>query len=383
MTARSRTKQSNSVSTKSGATDPVSEWVRPISEDAPCGPNLEYDNEYVVLLAKLTPQTEVQYGEFVGKPEAPDWSDIERDCRRLLLRSKDITLLIYLCRCRTRLNGAVGLAQSLEGMLEVLQAYPDAVHPQLEVEGQLDPDVRANAMSNLVDPDGLMADVRDIVVASNAAFRLTIKDVERSFALPRPVDAIAPETVQQQLAELQSRGAAEIPALIRAAAAVNTIAEWTQQNLGETAPNLQPLQQLLTRIPACQQPSVKTMAVKQDEALVPLQLNAPGSAVDAVIDAPSTRLKAVSDANRPDSTPPFPTPFTGFTADMSPEQGREHARQTLRAVREWLQNQEPSSPVAVVLQRAEQMIGMNYLELAEVMPLETLIKLGAQSSGIR
>ena len=61
----------------------------------------------------------------------------------------------------------------------------------------------------------------------------------------------------------------------------------------------------------------------------------------------------------------------GFTPGMSPEQGRERARRILRAVSTWLLTQEPSSPVAVVLQQAERMIGMRYGELAQAIPLET------------
>ena len=328
---------------------PLSEWTHPIADGAPCGPNLEYDNDYAVLLAKLTPQSEVQYGDFVGKPESPDWSDIERDCRRLLARSKDIVLLVCLCRCRARLGGATGLADALEGLLEILHAYPDAVHPQLVVDGQADPAVRANAMANLADPGGLLADMRDIVVASNAAFHLTLKDLERSFAVPRPADAIAPETVQQQLAELQARGATEMSALARIAAAAEAIAAWSQHHLGEAAPDLRPLRQLLARIPT--------------EEVAPARI------VTMPTEAPAAvpRQDAVTTAEREPADLP---PLNSFTPDMSPAQGRAHARQVLRAVRHWLQVHEPSSPVTVLLQQAERMVGMGYGELARAIPLE-------------
>jgi type VI secretion system protein ImpA len=345
---------------------PLSEWTRPITDGAPCGPNLEYDNDYAVLLAKLAPQSDVQYGDFVGKPESPDWSDIERDCRRLLARSKDIVLLICLCRCRARLAGAAGLAQALEGLLEILYAYPDAVHPQLEIDGQADPAVRANAIANLADPGGLLADMRDIVVASNAAFHLTLKDLERSFAVPRPADAIAPETVLQQLAELQARGATEMPALARAAAAADAVATWSQHTLGEAAPDLGALRQLLAWIPAGER---RPAPADPDAAAPPVP---PAASV-----APTASMPPMPRADAPlrhsDLAAAEPTgwaPPPGFTQQMSPAQGRAHARQTLRAVREWLQHQEPSNPVAVVLLQAERMIGMRYGELARALPLE-------------
>lgn len=329
---------------------PSSEWTRPITADAPCGPNLEYDNDYAVLLAKLAPQSEVQYGDFVGKPESPDWSEIERDCHRLLARSKDIVLLVCLCRCRARLGGAMGLAQALEGLLAVLQTYPEAVHPQLVVEGQPDPAVRANAMANLADPAGLLADIRDIVVASNAAYHLTLKDIERSFAVPRPADAIAPDTVLQQLQELQARGSVELPALARIAGATEAIAAWSEHQLGEAAPDLLPLRQLMARLPLGEHPPSPVAA----PAPAPHACTELAPPPNAVADAASGSCLHAN----------------GFHNLMPPDQARAHARQLLRAVRQWVQTQEPSSPVAVVLQQAERMIGMRYGELARVLPLE-------------
>lgn len=335
-----------------------SEWTRPVTDEAPCGPNLEYDNDYAVLLAKLAPQSEVQYGDFVGKPEAPDWSEIERDCRRLLARSKDIVLLVCLCRCRARLAGASGLAEAMEGLREILHAYPDAVHPQLEVDGQPDPAVRANALANLADPGGLLADMRDIVVASNAAFHLTLKDLERAFAVPRPADAIAPETVQQQLAEMQARGATEMSALARIADAAEAIAAWSQQQLAEAAPDLRPLRQLLARIPLGE----RAPASAPQSALTTTP--APASMPTPRADAPQQPGDMADTAPAAWPQPPC------FTPEMSPAQARAHARQVLRAVRTWVQHQEPSNPVAVVLLQAERMIGMRYGELARALPLE-------------
>jgi hypothetical protein len=71
----------------------VPDWLHPISVDTPCGPSLEYDAEYAVLLSRMLPRGDAQYGDFVGTPEAPNWAEIERDCRRLLLRTWDINLL--------------------------------------------------------------------------------------------------------------------------------------------------------------------------------------------------------------------------------------------------------------------------------------------------
>lgn len=64
--------------------------TKPVSAEQPCGPDPEYDPEYLLLFSRAAPQAEAQYGDFVSTPEAVNWPEIERDARRLLTRSKDI-----------------------------------------------------------------------------------------------------------------------------------------------------------------------------------------------------------------------------------------------------------------------------------------------------
>ena len=110
------------------------DWMVPVEAEAPCGPDLEYDPECLVLSAKVTAKAEAQYGNFVGSPEPVNWSDVDRDCRRLMMRSKDIRLAVLFIRCRSRLAGAAGLAEGT-GLLAVwLAAFPDEIHPQPGVD---------------------------------------------------------------------------------------------------------------------------------------------------------------------------------------------------------------------------------------------------------
>ncbi|MBW9878773.1 cytoplasmic protein, partial [Escherichia coli] len=41
----------------------------PISAECPCGPDLEYDPEYLLLFTRAAPREEAQYGDFVSTPE--------------------------------------------------------------------------------------------------------------------------------------------------------------------------------------------------------------------------------------------------------------------------------------------------------------------------
>jgi type VI secretion system protein ImpA len=233
--------------TTSSPQTPQPDWRLPITDEIPCGPSLEYDPEYAVLMSRLAPRGEAQYGSFVDIPERPNWAEIERDCRRLLLRTKDIHLYVWLARARTRLTQAAGLAQTLTILADVLQAWPEAIHPQLMIEGHLDPEVRANALAELADPEGLLADVREIAVVANTALRLTVRDVERAFAIPRSADAPSQESVNLQLNTLRATGdtATPIHFLIEAAHHAQAINDWAQHHLGRDAPPLNGLLRVL------------------------------------------------------------------------------------------------------------------------------------------
>ncbi|WP_173819740.1 ImpA family type VI secretion system protein, partial [Paraburkholderia piptadeniae] len=86
---------------KPGSRVATHDWMAPISAGSPCGSDLEYDPEFVVLSASVAAKATAQYGDFVGTPEPVNWSDVDRDCRRLMVRSKDVRLAVLFTRCRT------------------------------------------------------------------------------------------------------------------------------------------------------------------------------------------------------------------------------------------------------------------------------------------
>lgn len=172
-----------------------------------CGPSLEYEPDYLLLLSRLTPGVEVQYGAFVGSGEAPDWTAIEREARRLLAISQDIVLWACVCRAAVRLRRATGLADALAELYSVLLTWPDAVHPQSSADGEFDPVPRANALAMLCDPLGLLGDVRVMLA-------LPVENGHR-------------------------------PALVEAARDWARIVDWADRELQQDAPDLRAMSRLL------------------------------------------------------------------------------------------------------------------------------------------
>ncbi|AOJ06922.1 type VI secretion protein ImpA [Burkholderia mayonis] len=344
------------------------DWMEPVDPAAPCGADLEYDPEFVVLSAKAAPRAEAQYGDFVGSPEPVNWSDVDRDCRRLMTRSKDMRLAVLFTRCRTRLAGATGLAEGAGLLAAWLAMFPDAIHPQPDVDADRDAalEIRKNALQALTDADGLLADVREIALTRSTAIRLQVRDVERAFAQPRPGDALAPESVVRQLDELQAQQPAILAGFGEALASVGAIDAWSREHLGEYAPDLSVLAALLRHVAGRSAHSVGA-----DPAAAP---------ADAPADAPSTRKGGRTQAD--ESSPALGggaaarvAGSVGHGAIATPAD-RHAARELIRQAREWFEQHEPSSPIPVLLRRAEYFVGKRYAEVVQAIPVELLAQWG-------
>lgn len=328
---------------------PDAALLLPLDDALPCGPDLEYDPDFVVLLANVAPRGDAQYGNFVDAAPSVNWADAERDCRSLLARSKDLRLLIILARCRVRQAGASGLHAALELIDGMLRRYPDTLNPVPLLDGEPDPLIAANALAALTDPDGLLADVRDISLPKSTGTPLKIRDIERALAKTRTKDALAPEAAARLLSDLHDRRDRCAVALSAAFVALERIRDWAKNQLGGTEPDLGVLIHLLEPFhspsvaPAAEQPLAAAVAAADKPADVAANASVPEHPVSA-------RAPAVPGA-----------PITRW--DML---------ETLRTTRLWFESHEPSSPVSILLKQAERMIGRRYAELHRMVPAELL-----------
>lgn len=333
-----------------GAPAVAAELLVPVSEAQPCGDNLEYDTEFAVLQARLEPQAEVQYGSFSSKPEAPDWAEVERGARRLMCKTKDIVILVWFTRARCRLGGAAGLLEGLATLQAVLHAYPEQVHPQLLLDGLPDPAVRANALAALCDPQGLMGDVREVLVSTNTARRLSVRDVERALAFPRAPYAPDPEGVKRQLADLHGKGDAALAALLACGGCLQSIEQWSRASLRDEAPNLAPLLRLLGALASFAEPPLHSVKLQ----------------ADAVQPVEPQRVQFTRELAS--AAQAVPMPGLSVPQHCGVLEEREQIRALLRQVRQWIEHHEPSSPVSILIKQADRMWGKRFSEVATMIP---------------
>ena len=149
----------------------------PITADAPCGPDLEYDRDFLALDQASQGKPEQQFGDTIVPAEEPDWADVRQRAVALFARTKDLRVAVLLTRALTRVEGMPGLASGLKVMGELLDRFWDQVHPRLDPDDGLDPTMRLNALAPLADANSLLRDVRAITFNSVAKHaRVSMRD---------------------------------------------------------------------------------------------------------------------------------------------------------------------------------------------------------------
>lgn len=333
--------------------------LEPISDHNPCGAKLDYDNEFIVLLAKLQPQDEVEYGNFVSQAAMLNWNDIEKQTLQLLSKSKDIRLVIILIRSRLRIDCLSALSGGLQILYLLLKNWPDQIHPQLVDEGEYVPIMRANALFEIEDSQGFIADLRNANLDAGNRIQLTIRELENHFIS----ESTADQTFAIKLAELTQRWQKQTPEKIQmildAFEYFNNIKQLLSQSLGVDRPELSRLETILKRL--VQIVSNTSTGIQSAEHTVTLADDS------AMKNNPHTAEITTKSANYSDTR-------MSDTISKTPNTIATHAdiRQSLNKIIEWLLINEPGSPVVFLLKYADKSIGKNFIELVDMYPAEIL-----------
>lgn len=142
--------------------------LAPVSEDAPAGPNLEFDGDFSALERAAQGKPEQQFGDTIIPAEEPDWKDVAAQAEALLERTRDLRVLAHLAVARLYLAGLPAYAEVLAACQALLQERWEAVHPQLDPEDDNDPTLRANALLHIAHPGWVLKHLRGLPLARSA-----------------------------------------------------------------------------------------------------------------------------------------------------------------------------------------------------------------------
>lgn len=307
-----------------------------VASDPPCGPDLEYDSEFLAFDQLSQGKPEQQYGDTVIPAEDPDWRAVDRAAASLLQRSKDFRVACVLTRAWTRMHGMTGFADGLALTQGLLDRYWEAAHPRLEIDGEYDPVPRANALSILGNADGLLRDFRATALIQGVGAPILVREAESILgagANDSPV--MSRPQLATMLVNAQASGHPDLLALLRAQEVLKSINETCVDKLGpESTPDLTAMLGLIEHLvyPILNQQQITEADQSTSAAEV---------------------LDSVSDTGAQGA----PKQITGEI------RSRQDVDRVLNLVCAYLERHEPTNPAPLLIRRAQRMMGMDFMAI--------------------
>ncbi|MCX7514351.1 type VI secretion system protein TssA [Frateuria sp. STR12] len=318
--------------------DPAA-FLEPLDGDSPTGSDLEYDPDFLALERAAAPRAERAMGDSVKAAEEPDWDEVHSLATGLLERSRDLRVATHLATAWMRSGGMSGWAAGLALVRGLLENHWDTVHPQLDAEDDDDPTARVNAVAAIANPLGLLGYFRHTpFVHSPRVGRFSLRDlriangtlkIETDDETPpgmTEIEACCLDCPEEQLAET-------LEAVSRILDEAKAIDQIFNDRIGTAGPDLKPLLSDSYEL----KKFVESRAALRNPALAD---GGDAEADGAEPGAPGVRASVPGRIETP-----------------------QDVMRRIDEICEYYARSEPSSPVPLLLRRAQRLVGKNFLDL--------------------
>lgn len=305
-----------------------------VSSEAPCGADLEYSPEYVELARLVEGSPDVQYGRMHLEAVEPDWKAVKTRCASLFSQSHDLRLAVWLTRALQSLSGFAGLEAGLALIEGLLARHWDHFHPRLDSDDGNDPTARINILVALDDQAGLVREVHTAPLVQSS--------MHEAFSL-RDLDIAAGEWAAPP--DAKPADPAEIEAAF-AASPFDALSA-TQLMLATACERMAKIDTLLTAFAG------PSHAISLNR-LHQLLRRAAAAVQERLVRHPG-RPVVVADANETESA--------ASTATSHDIVNRVDVVRMLDRLCAYYEQNEPGSPVPLLLQRARRLVNLSFIEI--------------------
>jgi type VI secretion system protein ImpA len=328
----------------------VEGMLLPVSDEEPCGPNLEYDPAYAELEAAGRGKREQQYGDTIIPGEEPNWREVRRLGIEMLARTKDLRIGCLLARALIVTDGFPGFADGMAVVRGYVEQYWPTVHPQLDPNDDNDPTLRVNTVSSLSDYATTVQALRAApMVSAPLSGRYSMRDlgvasgeIASSGDEMPTLPAIEAAFQESDLTELRNNTAA-IRQCVEHADAIESVV--TQQVGATRAVSLGNLRDTLRALETILASHLSQREMAESESLTPEQ----------EVTAPDGQIVAVR-----------------ATGEIN---SRTDVLRAIDKICEYYTRHEPSSPVPLLLGRARRLVAKNFLDIVKDLSPETLAQI--------
>jgi type VI secretion system protein ImpA len=315
--------------------------LQPLSADAPCGANMEYEPPFLELQELARGKPEQVIGDDVKPAQEPKWSEVLDSAAALFGKTKDLRVAGVLYVALVKERGVEGLVSGLGLLRGLLERHWEHVHPQLDPDDDNDPIFRVNSLvATLANEDALNTLRLAPLAASRQFGRVSLRNhrIATGTIKPGAKDGESPDAAQEQSRIDAVFADVSVESLSGAAALLN-------EANGHLNAILQVLLQKADGIPEDVKPLLTD--IKEMQSLLAAHLTKRGVA------APAQEGAAASPQAGAVSAAAVPGVIRNSTDVLA----------ALQRICEYYARSEPSSPVPLLLQRAARLVNKDFMEI--------------------
>jgi len=323
-----------------------------VSPEAPCGEDLSYDASFLALEDMLRPKAGGGVVEGVEEAaEEPNWRDVREKSMELLRRSKDLRVAMYLVLASLKMDGLAGLRDGLALLQGLLDHFWEHLYPKLDPEDNNDPLERINILQSLSpetvspqDPMKFKQRLAEVPLCNSAQMgRFSLRDIqvargELTVSAGGPdmsvIDAAFQDTATDELIAASQTADKAIEHL----ATITTI--FSKNAAQGQTPDLSDFQSILGNIHKCIQGYLAKRGYGQ-----------------AVEEGAPTAGTAGGESDK------------GGISLAGEIRSPQEALLAIEKVCQYFDRHEPSSPVPLLLRRAQRLVSKNFTDvIADLCP---------------
>jgi type VI secretion system protein ImpA len=353
-----------------------------ISPKAPSGEkDLEGDAKFVELQTKI----EGTPARYDGKQElpaiGPNWREVRDAAVELLTRTHDLRVAMSFSRAMLHTAGLKGLSTGLELLGGLIERYWETLYPRLDLKDNNDPTERINILVALCEGEDIIGPLlRTYLCVSREVGNFSLRDIHIANGKINPtendtkhgVEIINAAFKKSAVEDLQATRAA-ISASLHNLDTLTTvlndkISESLKENKNDSseikksdsyrAVDFEKLQEIL----------------KEMEAVLDEQLKG-RVAPDSPTTDESPQIEESNNAQVGKSV------FNQRSTPLDTINTRQEVIRALDNICTYYQNNEPGSPVPVLLKRARQLVEKNFFEIMQDLGLDSATQIKTLFSG--
>lgn len=309
--------------------------LAPVTEEDPCGEDLSDLTEYYILEELAEGKEETQFGE----AEPPDWHQTEALAKKLLLQGKEMWVIFHLMCAMTANHGTLGLNEGFCFLLKVMSAFWEDIFPEPDFDDANPFEQRMEVLQSLSSTTSpLLNNIRSMPICKSRQLgAFSYRDVLISQGEIKAAEDETP--VEKNLIEAAIR---------------DSDPEFTGQmifSLKETLQHIREIESFLTET-AGQKPNGSNIQNIENTIESILAFVEPYTGAGVEEESDTGKENVPGDTEDPaDASVPVTL------------NSRDDVYALLGEMIQWYEQNEPASPVAMLLNRAKSLVGKNFFQV--------------------